>query len=238
MKVTIHQPEHMPWLGFFHKINMADIYVVLDNVQYCRRYFQNRNKIRIKDGWQWVTVPLKKENRDELLIKDAKILRGELKWKQKNIQSIYHNYCRSKYFKYFWGEFKSIYTENYVYLLDLNLALIRFFLEKLGIKKDILLASNLNISGKKGDLMFNICRALKADRYISGVSGKDYLDFQKFNSNGIEIIMQEFHHPIYSQPYEPFVCCMSIIDLLFNYGNKSLDIIRGKGVSVMEKVFL
>ena len=124
MKVTIHQPEHLPWLGFFHKINMADVYVVLDNVQYRRRYFQNRNKIRTKNGWQWITIPLEKENRGALLIKDAVIFNDNLNWKRKNIESIYYNYCKTPYFKYIWDEFNAIYSADYSNLLDLNLDLL------------------------------------------------------------------------------------------------------------------
>ena len=238
MKVAIHQPEHMPWLGFFHKINMADIYVVFDNVQYRRRYFQNRNKIRTKEGWQWVIVPLEKENRNELLIKNAKLFAEDLEWKGKNLRSIYHNYSKAKYFKCFWDEFESIYNKDYSHLLDLNLALIQFFFKALGIKTEIQLASTLDISGKKGDIIFNICKALGAETYICGISGKDYLNFRKFNDSGIEVVMQTFHHPIYKQLHEPFVPCMSIIDLLFNHGDRSLSTINGIDVPIMQEIFL
>lgn len=238
MKITIHQPEYMPWLGFFHKINMADVYVVLDNVQYRRRYFQNRNKIRTKKGWQWVTVPLENENRDELLIKDAVIFNGDSKWKNKNIESVYHNYCKAPYFRWFWDELKDIYSKDYLLLVEFNLTLLKFFFKKLGIKREIQLASTLNVLGDKGDLILNICKALNAETYISGISGKEYLDLKLFNDAGINVVFQEFHHPIYKQLYEPFIPCMSVIDLLFNHGDKSLDIINGIGVPVMDKVFL
>lgn len=238
MRVTIHQPEHMPWLGFFHKINMADVYVVLDNVQYRRRYFQNRNKIRTKTGWQWVIVPLEKEDRDELLIKDTRIANEDLKWKKKNIESIYHNYCKTPYFNYWWDEFKDVYNKNYLLLVEFNLALLRLFFNKLGIKREIQLASTLNVSGYKGDLILNICKALNAETYISGISGREYLDVKLFHDAGINVVFQEFHHPIYKQLYDPFIPCMSVIDLLFNNGEESLNIINGKGVQVMEEVFL
>lgn len=217
---------------------MADIYVVLDNVQYRRRYFQNRNKIRTKKGWQWVIIPVEKENRNDLLIKDTLILNSDAKWKKKNIESIYHNYCKCPYFKNYWDEFKDIYSKDYLLLVEFNLVLLRFFLEKLDIKKEIQLASTLNVSGDKGDLIFNICKAVGAETYISGISGKEYLDLKLFHDAGINVAFQEFHHPIYKQLYEPFIPCMSVIDLLFNHGDKSLDIITGIGVPVMEEVFL
>lgn len=238
MKITIHQPEHMPWLGFFHKINMADVYVVLDNVQYRRRYFQNRNKIRTKEGWRWVIVPLVKEKRDELLIKDTRIFTDDFAWNEDNLKTIYQNYCTAKYFKHHWSDFKEIYSKINTHLLDLNLGLIRFFLKKLGVMKEIVFASSLGVSGEKGELIFNICKAIGAKAYISGISGKDYLDFKKFEMNGIEVIIQEFHHPVYQQLHKPFIPCLSIIDLLFNHGEKSLDLINGIDTPVIEKIFL
>ena len=238
MKIAIHQPEHLPWLGFFHKIRMADVYVVLDNVQYTRRYFHNRNKIRTKQGWLWLTVPVEKENRDDLIIKETKIFQEDLKWKNKNLESIYHNYRKAEYFKNYWDDLYHIYNKEYTYLLELNLSLLKLIFEKLRIKKEIQLASDLNVSGNKGDLIFNICKSLGATTYISGISGRDYLDFNKFQKEGIDVVIQEFYHPIYKQLYEPFIPCLSIIDLLFNHGDKSLDIINGKNVAVMDELFL
>lgn len=238
MRITIHQPEHLPWLGFFHKVNMADKYVVLDNVQYRRRYFQNRNKIRTKNGWRWVIVPLEKESRDGLLIKEAKISHANPDWREENLKTIYHSYCKSEYFKRYWDGFKAVYGQDYIFLIDLNINLIGYILENLGLKQEVVFASQLNVSSKKGDLIFDICNSLNATAYVSGISGKDYLDFQKFHDRGIKLIVQDFHHPLYRQLYEPFIPCMSIIDLLFNYGDKSLDVILGKGVEVLKEVFL
>ena len=237
MKITIHQPEHMPWLGFFHKINMADLYVVLDNVQYRRRYFQNRNKVRTRDGWQWVTVPLQKEDRDELLIKNAMISKDEAGWKDENLKRIYHSYCKAPYFKSYWDAFKNVYSRDYSRLEEMNMALISLLMTKFGINKKILFSSEMDVGGEKGDLILDICKKLKAATYISGISGKEYLDSKKFAEAGIEVIFQEFHHPIYKQLYEPFIPCISSVDLLFNYGDKSLDIINGLGIPVMENLF-
>lgn len=238
MKVTIHQPEFMPWLGFFHKINMSETFVVLDNVQYRKRYFQNRNKIRTKKGWQWIYVSVKREDLSDQLIKDVEIQNEDALWNRKISGSLSHSYSKSKFFKLYWNDFASIFDKNYDLLSDLNMDIIRYIFDKLGIKRKIVFASTLDVLGKKGDLMFNICKALDADTYISGISGRDYLDFQKFKDNNIEVVIQEFHHPIYKQMYEPFIPCISAVDLLFNYGDESLNIINGIGVPVMEELFL
>jgi len=95
----------------------------------------------------------------------------------------------------------------------------------------------MNVTGKGSDLILDLCRNLGAKRYLSGISGKDYLNLDDFKKEGIRVEFQEFHHPIYRQLYEPFLPTMSVIDLLFNHGNKSLDIINGIGVPVLEEVF-
>ncbi|MDD5108769.1 MAG: WbqC family protein [Candidatus Omnitrophica bacterium] len=238
MIVTIHQPEHLPWLGFFHKLNMAETYVVLDNVQYRRRYFQNRNKIRTKNGWKWIGISLIKEARDNLLIKDVKIFKEDIEWRSDNLKTVHQSYSKAKYFDFFWPEFQKIYSSDYDHLIDLNIAFIKLILKKLGIVREVILASQLNVDGEKGDLIFNITKTLNAKTYVSGISGKDYLDMKKFSENGIKVIIQEFHHPVYSQLLTPFLPCMSVIDLLFNYGPGSLDIINGIGVPILEEVFL
>lgn len=237
MKVTIHQPEHMPWLGFFHKISVADVYIVLDNVQYRRRYFQNRNKIRTNKGWQWIIAPIEKSDRDSLLIKDVRIFREEVKCREKNTQSIYSCYSKAPYFETYWEDFEKIYSRDYQLLIDLNLDLLHFFFAKLDIKPNIISASSLGVEGEKGDLMLNLCKAVGATTYISGISGREYLDAEQFQTNNIELVFQKFHHPIYRQLYEPFISCMSTIDLLFNHGLDSLNIIKGIGVPTMEEVF-
>lgn len=226
----------MPWLGFFHKINMADVYVVLDNVKYKKLYFENRNKIRTNDGWRWITIPLRRHS-DDTFIKDIFIHR-DLKQKKKRLNIIWQCYNKAEYFEFYWSKFEAIYSKDYNLLLDLNLELINYFLKSLNIHTKIIFASDLDVTGTKSELNFNICKALGANTYISGISGRDYLDIQKFYNNGIEVVFQEFHHPIYKQLHEPFIPCMSVIDLLFNHGEKSLDIINGVGVPVMDKVFL
>lgn len=236
MKVTIHQPEHMPWLGFFHKINMADVFVILDNVKFKKLYFENRNKLRTYNGWNWITVPLKKHS-DNTLIKDIAI-HNDLRHTKKTLNVLWQNYNKAKFFKLYWDEFEAFYSKEYNLLLELNLELIKFFLKHMGIQIEIVLASNLDVVGTKSELNFNICKAIDAKTYISGISGKEYLDLEKFQKADIEVVFQEFHHPIYRQLHEPFIPCMSVIDLLFNQGDKSLDIINGIGVPVMDKVFL
>lgn len=235
MRVTIHQPECMPWLGFFDKISCADKFVVLDNVQFRKNYFQNRNKIRTADGWIWFTIPVSRHLQTK--IKDVKIS-GDIRWKDKWRNSIRLAYDRAKYFDRYAQYLDKAIVSASDNLCDLNIAFIKIICGFLGIKTEVIRATELEVEGIKSDLILNICKKLNADEYISGVSGKEYLKTEDFDKNNIRVVYQEFYHPIYKQLHDPFMPCMSVIDLLFNYGDDSLDVIHGKGVPVMDKVFL
>lgn len=239
MRVTIHQPEHMPWLGFFHKINMADVYVVLDNVQFRKRYFQNRNKIRTANGVNWLTVPVKVKDEFSQKIKDTLIDDSNRRWNKKYWDSVFFSYKKAPFFRKYSDKISSILSREWTHIVELNMSLIAAFLEILELKPEIIKASDIKgLDDKKSSLILKICQRLDAKIYISGISGREYLDTQEFKESGIRIIFQEFHHPIYHQLYKPFIPCMSVIDLLFNYGDKSLSVINGVDVAVMKKVFI
>lgn len=230
MKLTIHQPEYMPWLGFFHKINMADVYIALDNVQYRHKYFQNRNKIRDVSGETWLNVPVSRKDRRLKLIKDVEIDNTDIKWQKNNWKRIYFGYKKAQYFNKYAGYFEGLCSTEWKLLVDLNLDIIKNCMKFLGITTKIIRASELGVEGNGEQLILDICKALKPDVYISGMSGiagrgKEFEE--KFLEEGIKVIYQEFHHPAYKQLYEPFIPNMSSIDLLFNYGGDSLSIIKG-----------
>lgn len=225
MIITIHQPEHLIWLGLVDKISRADTFVILDNVQFRKNYFQNRNKIRTEKGWTWLTIPVKKHPLD------TKISEIEISYNQDWIEHylglIKNNYREAKYFSWFYPGLEKIILKKYRYLLNLNLKLIKYILKQFEVKTKIIRNSELKLPEIKGGskTVLEICRTLSADIYLSGISGKDYLDLPAFESSGIKVIFQEFCHPAYKQLRDPFIPCMSSIDLLFNYGPKSKDIL-------------
>ena len=237
MIVTIHQPDHLPWLGFFHKIAQADVFVVLDNVQFSKNYFHNRNKIRIKSdlGWCWITVPVSFNLGDKL--NTIKINDKTFRWKKKYWDSIHFAYCKAQFYEDYADKIKEIIFREHTLLSNMNMDLIFELMIFFGIKKKVILASEMNLKGTSTELLLDICRQLNARKYISGVSGRDYLDVRLFSNEGIGVEFQKFHHPVYEQIRKPFLPCMSAIDLLFNYGQNSLDVINGKGVVVMKEIF-
>jgi len=239
MRIIIHQPEHFPWLGFFHKIQMADTFVVLDNVQFRKNYFQNRNKIKTAVGWSWITVPVKNsfgQKISEILIDPSNEV-----WKKKYWNAIYLSYRKAPFFEKYAEIFKDILNKQWIYICDLNIEFIKAIFQILGLEPKIIKASDMEVQGKSSDLLLDICKQVKAQVCVfgvSGIAGQGKRAEEEFSKNGVEIICDEFYHPIYKQLSEPFIPCMSVIDLLFNHGDKTLDIINGVDVPVMKEVFL
>lgn len=238
MQITIHQPEHLPWLGFFHKIQNVDLFVVLDDVQFRKDYFQNRNRIRTRHGIEWITIPIKHKNSRQL-IHDISISYDH-DWVSKYLNKIVDAYATSKYFSKYFSGIETILRKKTLSLADLNIQLIRFMCESIGIKTRMIKSSELSLPPSNGPTRVNldICLAVGAHEYLSGVSGRSYLDETLFKSAGVRVEFQQFYHPIYEQGYDSFEPCMSIIDLLFNYGQNSLSIINGENVSCLQHQIL
>ena len=224
MKIlTIHQPEHLSYLGLFHKISMCDTLVLLDNVQYEKNYFQNRNRINTRDGEKYITVPVTNTHSP---INEVKIVPHffDIQCK-KNAKTIEAAYYRCKYWNEYGEKFLDVYRyAKSKYLANYNEALLRWVLEVLGIEVKIYRASEINVEGHKTDLLVDICRKLDADKYIAGKSGRDYLELEKF---AIPVEFQQFAHPIYTQYGKTeFTPYMSVIDAIFNVGPEIMDIIK------------
>lgn len=228
--IAIHQPGYLPWLPFFKKIIDAELFVFLDDVQYEKNGFQNRNKIRTSTNSTWLTVPVHAKldsNLNEIKI-DTKI-----NWSRKHKKTLQTNYSNSQYFEEIWKYFESIYDTHFDFLIELNMKIIKIMMELLCIRTKTVLSSELNISGKGSKRIMEICKMLDADTYISGTGlpGKKYLEIDDFAKNNINIKFYDFQYPVYHQCYEPFMPNLSTIDLLFNEGKNSKDILLNAKIS-------
>jgi hypothetical protein len=190
-KITIHQPDFIPWLGFFEKIALSDIFVILDDVQFLKRGFHNRDKLIINQHPAWVTVPVQNKGNYKSIIKDIKICYNN-NWKKKIIENIKHNYNKSKNFNKFFTDIEIILNKDFKYLLDLNLAFIEFMMNIFNIEnKRIIFSSSLNIKNKNNLRILEIIQKCNCNYYITGQGSKDYLDVDVFNENNIKIFWQE-----------------------------------------------
>ena len=221
-------------MGLFHKIALSDTYVYLDTVQYLKKDWNNRNKIKTAQGPIWLTVPVLSSGRFDQTLQEVKI-DNKLDWKRKHWQSIRLNYSKTPYFNRYATWFEAVYSREWEYLNDLNETILRFLLNELGIRgRYIKSSTSLKLEGTKSDLVLDMCQKLKANTYIFGALGKDYAKIEDFTAKGIKVIFQEYNHPTYNQQYGKFEPYMSVIDLLFNYGNSSLDIIMSGNITKEE----
>lgn len=215
--VSIHQPNYLPYLGFFDKMNKSDIFVIYDDAQFNDKDYHHRNKIRTSRGWQWLTVPIVKE---KVPINKIKIKNIE-DWKDKHFTAIRANYLKSKYFSEYEDILEELYEKRYEYLVDLNLSLINFIKDSFEINTKIVCSSKLKIESKSTQKLIDIVKACGGDTYLSGPGGRNYMNESLFKDSNIELIFQEFEHPIYKQRYDEFIKNLSAIDLLFNEGKLS-----------------
>jgi hypothetical protein len=222
--VAIHQPQYLPWLGYFDKLDRCDVFCLLDTVQYKKNEFQNRNRIKTADGWQWLTVPV--AYRFPQRIEEVGV-NQTVDWQRKHLQALITNYSKAPFFDTYYASFEEFYQQSYELLLQVNLACIQLLMEVLGLERKLVLASSLQVKTEDPTLrLVEICKILGGDSYLSGRDGTKYMDIDVFASNQIDIVFQDFKHPEYPQCYGPFEPNMSLVDLLFNCGPESLATIR------------
>ncbi len=226
MRVCIHQPNYLPYIGFFNKIKHTDTYVLFDMAQYEKNNFHNRNRIRTENGSMYLTIPILSKDCYLKKVCDVKLPPNN-KWMKKHWKAIEANYARSDYFDSYKNSLEEIYQTNFTGLTDFNEKIIRFLINEFRLESTIIKSTDLNLDEnlKSTDLLINILKELDATFYLSGPSGKKYLDELIFRKEGIRLDYQHFTHPDYKQRFDGFVENMSAIDLLFNVGEKSKEIL-------------
>ena len=223
--VVIHQPDFLPYLGFFHRLLNADLFVILDSVQFLRRGWHHRDKIKTPQGDSWITLGLIKSSQDT---KINDIFLNNDNWKEKHLSVLKQNYKKSKYFNEIFPYLEELYLKSFEKMIDFNLASIELLMKLFDIKIDIEYSSKYNITTRANDLLVDILKEVSATHYLSGVGAKDYFEQQPFSEANIEVVWQDFKHPIYPQLHGEFIPYLSSIDLLFNCGiEESRKILRG-----------
>lgn len=225
MILTAHQPVYLPWLGLFHKIALADTFCYFDIAQYQTKDYNNRNKIKTHAGELWLSVPVESKNHFEKRVGEIAIVQNG--WQRKHVKSIRLAYQHAPYFSnYFPGLEALILNESSNSLGQLNLAILRYLMQCMGIATPIVIASEYQFQGAKSDLVLDMCRQLEADIYIFGAQGRNYADVEKFIAHKVRPVFQDYRHPCYRQMHGgEFLPYMSVIDLLFNEGPRSLEIL-------------
>lgn len=217
-KVAISQSNYIPWIGYFDMISMVDEFVLYDDMQYTRRDWRNRNKIKTAQGSKWLTIPVQVKNKYFQKINEVKI--SDKNWAKNHWQTIKQNYSKANHFKDYRGIFENLYlTCNEEYLSKINYKFIVAINEALGIKTKIRFSEEFTLQGDKTEKLLNICKECNANTYISGPSAKNYFDQELAKKYNIKIEWMDYgNYPQYDQLYLPFTHEVSVLDLIFNEG--------------------
>jgi hypothetical protein len=222
MIVTIHQPLYLPWLGYLERMRQADLFVVLDHVQFERANYQNRARVLMDGAPRWLTVPLVQRSQKERIL-DKEIepgVPGKTPWAAAHFATLRHAYRASPLFRTYAPELQRLLEARWARLADLSLASVGLLREAFGIDTPMVRSSELGVQGAKSALVLDICRKVGATTFLGGMGGsREYLDTAAFEAAGIAVRWQEFRHPVYPQPgAKEFVPGLSAVDMLFNRG--------------------
>jgi len=217
MIISAHQPGYVPWLGFFNKIYNSDIFCVMDDVEFSKGDYINRNRIKIQNGWSWLTVPVQYASASRAPIKEI-LIDNKSAWQKKHLNSLVHNYKRAPYFELYKESVIDLLHRPYKYLFELNMEWINFGVRVMNISTPIIKASELSILGKKSDYILEMSEKLNASIFIFGEQGREYAVANDFKIKGIDPVFQTFQVFEYPQLGGLFEPRLSFLDALFNVG--------------------
>ena len=219
LKVAIHQPQYFPYPGFFHKLSLADVFVIMDDVQYDKR-FTNRNTILDPHGPLRLTVPINKAQKfsPNMLVE----INNDMPWREDHLTKILGSYSNAPYFYLYRDYFENLYKQEWKMLFELDFETTKKTMEWLGVNIPIIKESELNVKGESNERLVNVCKSLGADTYVSGTGAKAYLDEKLFEKNNIKVEFQNYAQTPYPQKFSKiFIPHLSIIDMLANVDPES-----------------
>jgi hypothetical protein len=226
MIVAGHQPQYLPYIGFFNKIAKADIFVLVDNIQFTRKTWQQRTLIKSDNKPVYLTIPVKKHGKFGQWINEVEIIDDG--WRKKHWKSISLSYNKTPYFHLYKVDLEAFYKKEWLLLNDFCSALLRYLINAIGLKfKKIYTSTELNITGEKTDLLIDICRKAGCDTYLSGSGARAYVQEEKFKAAGLNHVINDYTPIPYTQYGSQFLEGMAIIDVMFMYGPKTMDVIKG-----------
>jgi hypothetical protein len=224
---AIHQPQYLPYLGFFNKLARCDIFVALDHVQFQKNGLQNRNRIKTgsTDGVQWITVPVRHKHGQA--INEVEV-DSSSPWQKKHWNALVCNYSRARCFRTYAKQLQTLLFADYRNLSHLNTELIAWCMEALEIRTPVSHSSELAVGGRATSMLVDICRAVGADAYLSGPGGVNYMEPRLFEEAGIRVLWQDFACPTYEQQFlnRGFVPNLSVIDAVLNCGRDAVHLVN------------
>ena len=230
MLVAIHQPHYVPWLGYLDRMAKADLFIVLDHVQFERRNYQNRTAIRLEDQDKWLTVPVVQLSQKERII-DKQVDNsegGSRAWGPNHFKTLRYAYRKAPFFEQYAPRLQEILEARWDKLVDLDLAMLDFLRDAFQVRTPLKRSSEMNAGGARSELLLNLCKEAGAgSTFLGGLGGsRGYLDLAAFAAAGIGVAWQEFKHPVYTQCGQaPFMPGLMSLDCLFNCGPRAAELL-------------
>jgi len=228
MLVAIHQPHYVPWLGYLDRMMKADLFIILDHVQFERRNYQNRTMMRIEGEERWLTVPVIQVSQKELIV-DKRVDNtetGTRAWGPTHFKTLKYAYRKAPYFEMYEKRLSDILHASWDKLVDLDLAMLDFLREGFQITTTLKRSSEMRAEGAKSELLMNLCAEIgPGTTFLGGIGGsRRYLDVEAFRQAGVGVQWQEFKHPVYQQCGDaPFTPGLMSLDFLFNCGPEAAE---------------
>lgn len=215
--VVGHQPQYLPYLGILNKISKADIFIMVDHVQFVKKYFHNRSYIKVNELPVLLTIPVLTKGKFKAPISEIEI-NYDINWVRKHLRSMQLGYSKAKYFNSYYGDIEGIYLNKYNKLSDLTSALLTYFIREFELVEDIRYSSTMNITGSKTEMLIQLAHAVDGATYLSGKGARDYVDEDLLSGSDVKHEFCDFTHPQYPQLGSGFLEGMGCVDLLFNCG--------------------
>ncbi|MFN0201534.1 MAG: WbqC family protein [Bacteroidia bacterium] len=227
-KVVITQSNYLPWKGYFDAIHLADEFVIYDDMQYTRRDWRNRNKIKTPNGLQWLTIPVEVKGKFEQKINETKV--SDKNWNKNHWKTLTYAYSKAPYFETYKAFFEQLYltirTDN---LSEINVLFLTEIAKLLKINANFRLSSEFILKEERTERLLDICETLGATDYYSGAAAKAYMNEQLFQEKNINLHYFDYaNYPEYAQLYPPFSHNVTILDLIFNEGENALNFMKSK----------
>jgi hypothetical protein len=241
MLVAIHQPHYIPWLGYLDRMRKADLFVVLDHVQFERRNYQNRTTILLEGEGKLLTVPVVQLSQKETILEKAidNSETGSRQWGPNHFKTLKYAYRKAPYFAEYAPRLQEILEARWDKLVDIDLAMLDFVRNAFGITTPLARSSQMIVEGARSELLLNICREIgPGTTFLGGLGGsRAYLNLEAFAEAGIGVQWQEFTHPVYEQcSGDAFVPGLMCLDALFNCGPAARDLLHSQATSRDERI--
>lgn len=236
LRIAISQSNYIPWKGYFDLINSVDVFVIFDEMQYTKRDWRNRNRIKTPAGTKWLSIPVFVTGKFFQKISETQAVDSD--WRKKHWSTILHSYARTAHFRDYADLFSAIYlTETETCLSEINISFIRKICEILEIKTAIKRSSDFEMPDGKTERLVSICKQASAKVYYSGPAAKSYIDPNLFLGAGIELRWMDYsNYPVYPQLFPPFDHFVSVFDLIFNTGPKAKMFMKSFGESRLDSI--